>query len=996
MKPPDDLCLFGVRFTVFRILTVRSRRFCMLALLLSVMVVGAFAQTATWTDSFVQGATPTTDQCQNWNSFRAGLALKNFASVSLSGTFDEVGMTISDPVAATELAQLLSSGAPGTVISGGHTWTVGTCGTSLCGGLSITLSVDGSSDACNCSDTYAIRPNSSGNQWGGINTVSCNAPSQTMRLVFHSGVSVAANGPTSLCPGGNVVLTATAETCTGPYSYLWSNGETTQSITVTQAGSYSVTVTGADGCSGISAPTAVSVSVISVNAGTDATFCNEPVQLNATGISGNAATETVNSFCLFDAPGGAEGCAFPEGEDVCTGALFYTSGSFSTTVSVSNPTALRYKVYYSAFSLNTSFILKLNNQEIGSFAEAEDDVTGACVTSVEGKFPRTFSFSSAEFMQYWNQGADNILTVEVVSGAPGVYLAGVAAEVLSATESYTWSPAEGLSNPSIQNPLASPLATTVYTVSYTDGKGCTATDQVEVIVNCNTAPVAVCKPVVVEAGVNCEAMVEAAAFNDGSISNTGAQLNFSVSPAGPYAVGETQVTLTVTDSNGESNSCTTMVTVTDNTLPSIVTPADLTVANDPGSCSATVVLTQPESSDNCGVQSVSNDHEGNVFPEGESIVTWTATDIHGNTESTIQKVTVINSTPVINSVVASEESVVINAPVTLTITYSDNNVNTATVDWGDLSAVETVNDPETTFAVSHSYSSSGSYSATITLTDECGKSTYVYQSIVVTKKSSGSVSAGGWFESPRGAYVRDPRAEGKATFSFSVAYTALTDGPVGMATFNFRQGKIKFRSASFDWLVINGQTATFQGSGRLNGTSGYGILISLVEGLKAGQDGSLSTTKKEKADTGKKAVDYIRVKIWDPSGIVVYDTQIGEPDGAIATTPVGAGSIEIEEETAVFGDRYESAIATSFGEESTSAYPNPFKDMVDVQFNSPSKENVVIQMMDLAGKVVYNDVFPASEDGLYSLDIPDDGQPGIFVIIIKQGKRVEFLRLVRE
>lgn len=62
-----------------------------------------------------------------------------------------------------------------------------------------------------------------------------------------------------LCPGGNVQLQAS-----GGISYLWSNGATTNSITVTTSGLYSVTAIDANGCSahqpytvsGVSAPTA--------------------------------------------------------------------------------------------------------------------------------------------------------------------------------------------------------------------------------------------------------------------------------------------------------------------------------------------------------------------------------------------------------------------------------------------------------------------------------------------------------------------------------------------------------------------------------------------------------------------------------------------------------------------------------------------------------------------------------------------------------------------
>ncbi|MBL0018290.1 MAG: HYR domain-containing protein [Bacteroidetes bacterium] len=74
-------------------------------------------------------------------------------------------------------------------------------------------------------------------------------------------------GNTSFCSGGSVTLVATQAA-----GYLWSTGETTQSITVNTAGNYSVTVTSANGCSAIAGPVAVSVfpnpsvSATSVNA----------------------------------------------------------------------------------------------------------------------------------------------------------------------------------------------------------------------------------------------------------------------------------------------------------------------------------------------------------------------------------------------------------------------------------------------------------------------------------------------------------------------------------------------------------------------------------------------------------------------------------------------------------------------------------------------------------------------------------------------------------
>ena len=46
---------------------------------------------------------------------------------------------------------------------------------------------------------------------------------------------------------------------------------------------------------------------------------------------------------------------------------------------------------------------------------------------------------------------------------------------------YVWTPAAGLNNTSASNPMASPLATTTYTVSVTKD-GCVDTEQVTVLV----------------------------------------------------------------------------------------------------------------------------------------------------------------------------------------------------------------------------------------------------------------------------------------------------------------------------------------------------------------------------------------------------------------------------------------------------------------------------------------------------------------------------------
>ena len=66
--------------------------------------------------------------------------------------------------------------------------------------------------------------------------------------------TITAGSATTFCNGGSVVLTSSSAT-----GNVWSNGATTQAITVTQGGSYTVQTTNAAGCSATSAASVVTV-----------------------------------------------------------------------------------------------------------------------------------------------------------------------------------------------------------------------------------------------------------------------------------------------------------------------------------------------------------------------------------------------------------------------------------------------------------------------------------------------------------------------------------------------------------------------------------------------------------------------------------------------------------------------------------------------------------------------------------------------------------------
>jgi gliding motility-associated-like protein len=123
---------------------------------------------------------------------------------------------------------------------------------------------------------------------------------------------------------------------------------------------------------------------------------------------------------------------------------------------------------------------------------------------------------------------------------------------------YAWSPATGLSDPTIANPVATPATTTSYTVSVTDANGCS--DTATVLVTVLPSPVA-------DAGPD----QELCSGDTASLMGSGG-LNYSWQPAvglsdpgvsNPlaYPVTSTTFTLTITDVNGCSDADQVDITV---------------------------------------------------------------------------------------------------------------------------------------------------------------------------------------------------------------------------------------------------------------------------------------------------------------------------------------------------------------------------------------------------------------------------------------------------
>ncbi|MBQ0786757.1 MAG: HYR domain-containing protein, partial [Oceanihabitans sp.] len=124
----------------------------------------------------------------------------------------------------------------------------------------------------------------------------------------------------------------------------------------------------------------------------------------------------------------------------------------------------------------------------------------------------------------------------------------------------------------------------------------------------------------------------------------------------PYPVGDTIITWTATDAaSNNSSTCDQTITISDNELPVIICPLDITQTTDTASCDAIVTILEPTAIDNCTgtitYNGVRNDAllVTDPYPVGDTIITWTATDAASNNSSTCDQTITIsdNELPVI-------------------------------------------------------------------------------------------------------------------------------------------------------------------------------------------------------------------------------------------------------------------------------------------------------------------------------------------------------------
>jgi hypothetical protein len=129
----------------------------------------------------------------------------------------------------------------------------------------------------------------------------------------------------------------------------------------------------------------------------------------------------------------------------------------------------------------------------------------------------------------------------------------------------------------------------------------------------------------VPAGPSCTAL---ASIDNGSYDPDGDSITVVQFPAGPYSLGSTQVTLTVTDINGAASSCTGAVTVVDTTPPTITTVSANPSVLWPSNHKMVPVSLVVQASDTCDpnpictITSVTSNEPENGLGDGDIAPDW--------------------------------------------------------------------------------------------------------------------------------------------------------------------------------------------------------------------------------------------------------------------------------------------------------------------------------------------------------------------------------------
>lgn len=296
--------------------------------------------------------------------------------------------------------------------------------------------------------------------------------------------TITSNGSTTFCQGNSVTLTSSPANY-----YLWSNGATTQSITTSSAGNYSVTISDGIDCSVTSDATTVIVNPLptpTITPGGNTTFCS--------GGSVTLTSGTSNSYLW--SPGGATTQSISVSSSgsytVTTTNGFGCSGTSSAINVTVNPLPTPSVNANGATTFCQGGSVTLTSSSGNTYLWSNNATTQSITVSTSGSY---YVWTTDANGCAGNSASSPIVvtvnslpTATITPSGPTTFCSGGSVTLTSSSgSSYLWSPS-GATTQSINV-----TSSDSYVVTITNSYGCSATSQ-PTIVTVNSAPTTTITP----------------------------------------------------------------------------------------------------------------------------------------------------------------------------------------------------------------------------------------------------------------------------------------------------------------------------------------------------------------------------------------------------------------------------------------------------------------------------------------------------------------------
>ncbi len=504
------------------------------------------------------------------------------------------------------------------------------------------------------------------------------------------------------------------------------------------------------------------------------------------------------------------------------------------------------------------------------------------------------------------------------------------------------------------------------TLLVTDGSGNTSTNtsSITIINECNNPPVAVCQDITVGA-VGVTANVSATAFDNGSSDPDGDVISYTVSPAGPYALGTTSVVLTVSDPAGLTSSCNATITVVDNTAPTVNTQNATIYLDNNGSASITTSDIDNGSTDNVGITSLSLSQTAYTCANlGTNSVTLTAVDAAGNSASANATVTVIDA--------------IAPTAIAQNITISLSN-GTASISGADVNNGSYDNCGIVSMSVSpNSFgcNDGGDHVVTLTVTDASGNSNSTTATVTVLESTPTLSVSGG------------TTVSGQLSNTIFLGY-----GPQGIQLNSVANGGSGF---TYSWSpstgLSNPNIANPVASPTVSTT--YTLTVTNAGGCSTSESISICvldirSVNKKGAFDGK--VNICHIPPGNPGNSHILSISVNAVAAHLAHgDKLGACGISCNTSNRIAKSGDEgSAFDEHFDVQS---FPNPFNSELTVYVDSHNEELVDIKLFDPQGRLVYS-VDKALP--LTNIVISTELASGVYLLETTQGANKKVIRVVK-